>query len=602
MAAVAERIGFLAGMRLLLGAPVERALREAQSARHDRLSYEAANRILSEAARLAEPEEGGWTPIGGLGKRQLDEGDRTTLLEQARKFAAENPHAIGYLGTLRRFVLGQGAQVHIVHEDDQVKQAADAWFAEFHHWNRWDVLEDEIPMRSWRDGEVFVRRFDDPAELTVSKEVLRLLARFNTTPEELAGKDGPPEGMIFLRLIAPEAIADPSGAASEGIITPAADVCTVLGYCYCPDGARVSEIVPADEIEHVKLGVDSDVKRGRSILAPLMKRLKQYEDWLTYRILLNLARTAVVLIKKVTGSPGQVAAVRDAQEKTREDGRNDQKTKALKPMTTVHAGPGIEYEFKSPNINAPDAKDDGRAILLTIAAATGLAEYMVTGDASNANFASTMVAESPAVREFEDWQDFFTPIWTRIHRWALVAGAEAGAIKGLSTAQAQLCPIAIEWPPLLARDEQKHTEANQVRFKNGILSREGWSRDDGLDVEVEKERLKREASEVLGLPIDLVLDQLAKAVTAGVLTLDPALEAWLRKRLGVPALVEEPELEGDEVPPPAPGPRRDPPPPESDPDDEDQPRESKHQVDINLNVQTSGKPAEEEPEEEPSPA
>ena len=61
---------------------------------------------------------------------------------------------------------------------------------------------------------------------------------------------------------------------------------------------------------------------------------------------------------------------------------------------------------------------DGRHILLNIAAGSGLAEYMVTGDASNANYSSSMVAESPAVKEFEDIQDeskdAYIEIWDRV--------------------------------------------------------------------------------------------------------------------------------------------------------------------------------------------
>jgi hypothetical protein len=38
---------------------------------------------------------------------------------------------------------------------------------------------------------------------------------------------------------------------------------------------------------------------------------------------------------------------------------------------------------------------------------TGLPEFMITGDASNGNYASTMIAEGPGEREIEDWQDFF---------------------------------------------------------------------------------------------------------------------------------------------------------------------------------------------------
>jgi len=542
-----RRPGMLSMLRAVVAAPFEQRLLAEERARHDRLSYEAANAVLAEVVKRVEPENDGFVPIDTQGKRELDQTTQTSLREAAQRAALENTHAAGYLGSLRRFVIGKGATISVEHESPEVAKACDTWLAQFQKWNNWEKLEDEIPERTWRDGEAFIRRFDEPPELDVAPLVAQLLLRAGTSLEQLReGNEDPPEGMIFLRLVPAEQIADPNTTVTHGIVTAKEDVQTVLGYCWCPDGKTVKEVIPASELLHVKGRVDSDVKRGRSQLEPLLKRIRQFEDWLNYRITLNLMRTAVVLVKEVTGSPGQIAGIRDAQQKEREDTPGAARAqKMLKPGTTVHASPGVKYEFKNPNINAQDAKEDGRSILLTLAAASGLPEYMFTGDASNANYSSTMVAESPGVREFESWQDFFTPVFEQLHRWALIAAARAQQVEGLTEEEAQTIEIKVEWPPLLARDEAEHAAANKVRRDAGVLSLEGMARDEGIDWEVEKERLEAEAEDPPKQPVATLLDRIAQATMAGVLTPDPNLETFVRHGMGIPALVEEQPLDAD---------------------------------------------------------
>lgn len=555
-----QRPGIGTMLRSVIAAPFEERVLRETAARHERLQYEAANAVLTEIVQRVTPEDDGFLPLDGIGKRELDTATAQSLREAAQRAALENTHAVGYLESLRRFVVGQGATITVEHDDDKVAKACDDWLTQFRMWNRWDTLEDEIPGRTWRDGECFIRRFDAPPDPELDPAVARRLAGI-ASAEDLRPDEDPPEGMIFLRLVPAEQIADPQGTISHGIVTARNDVETVLGYCWCPDGKNLKEVVPAGELLHVKARVDSDVKRGRSLLEPLLKRLRQYEDWLNYRITLNLMRTAVVLVKTIQGSPGQIAGVRDAQQKERDDKPGATRgLKMLRPGTTVHASPGVSYEFKNPQINAPDAAEDGRAILLTLAAASGLAEYMFTGDGSNANYSSTMIAESPSVREFESWQDFFTPVFEQLHRWALVAAARANAIEGLTEEQAKTIPITVAWPPMLARNEAEHAAANKIRREAGVLSQEGMARDEGIDWPVEKERLAQEAKDPPKLPISVLLKDIAAATQAGVLTPDEGLENKVRSGLDIPALVaEEPDPldpENPDVPPMPPVDRR----------------------------------------------
>lgn len=484
-----------------LRSPIERMALSESEARYQRAAVDAATTMAEQVVRRVEPDNDDFTQLlsgRGLLTRDLDEATAADLRQAAFEASLRNPHAIGYLRSLQRFVVGQGPTVTFEIEDEALAGRVSEWWKLFKGLNKWDCLEDEIPVRLWRDGEIFLRRSLQRAEGPVGgdlNETTRTWLTRHGMSEDMLDRPMAPAGMVFCRFIPPEHIRDPDGKISHGILTAGDDVQTVLGYVVSVDGQGVTELVPASEVLHEKIRVDSDVKRGRSILEPILRRSKQYEDWLTYRIMLNYVRSAVALIKKVTGTPTQVANIRAAQAKDRETTLNDRKAKMLKPGTTITATGGIEYDYLSPNIQAQDAQHDGRAIQLNMAAATGLPEYMFTGDASNANFASTMVAESPAVREFEDWQDTFRPVFEQVARWVLEAAAQYEAVEGLTPEVAAEIKIAVTFPPMLARDELKHTQANQIRQSGGILSREGWAEDEGIDYDIEKERIAAERAE-----------------------------------------------------------------------------------------------------------
>jgi len=478
----------------VIRAPLEERMLRMQAARHERLQVEAANQFLGEVVRRVQPENDGYIPVTGLTTRELDEATQVTLREQALRASLESDHLIGYLRSLLRFVMGKGVQLTPEIDDEVLTERINDWWKLFRKWNDWDKLEDEIPWRTWRDGELFIRRFvstGEPPEL--DPKVERVIAGF-----DMGEIETPPEGMLLVRMVPPEHITDPSKTVSHGIVTAKNDVQTVIGYCWCTDGKTLKEFVPASEMHHIKIRVDSDVKRGRSLLEPFLKRDKQYEDWLQYRIALNLVRAAVVLVKKYEKATGeQLSSIRNAQQPTREDITNDRRQRMLRPGSVFHATGGINYEFLSPNLQAQDAQHDGRNILLSMAAAAGLPEYLFTGDSSNANYASTLVSEGPALREFEYWQDFFESHYIRLYRWGLEAASEHGLIEGLRPEDVEGLPVKAEWPPLMDRNELEHAKALDIYHGMGIMSKEGAARDVGIDWDTEKERIAAEREEAI---------------------------------------------------------------------------------------------------------
>lgn len=498
-----DRPGMLTMLGSVIRAPFEDRLARIEESRYERLAHKTASSMLEQTARLVQPDDDGYTQLlGQVGSdRGLDSATSAELRKHAIRASYRSPLMVGYLRTLKRFVMGTGPTFHPMTDDEGLNERISEWWDYVALVNKWDTLEDEIPWRTWRDGEAFIRRFthghNGPIKSTFTATVAQRLAKLGVKRPMIQG-NSLLRGTTLLRILDPDQIEDPEGVIKNGIVTSSDDVQNVLGYLWNPEPGKSDavEFVPAAEMEHTPINVDSDVQRGRSQLEPLLERDQQFNDWLKYRLALNLARTAIVLHKQVEGAtPTQLAALRDP--KQRDSPGNDRKTRMFKPFTTITTGKGVEYKLLTPNLQAQDAQHDGRSLQLNMAAATGFPEFMFTGDSSNANYASALVSEGPAFREFESWQDFFTPVYRRIYRWAMEDGAKAGQIKGLEAEAAKELPVEVRWPNIEVRDPEQRAKRNEILHRNRVLSLETWATDAGLEWEVERKRLERELQDEL---------------------------------------------------------------------------------------------------------
>lgn len=480
--------------------PLEEALARREVQEATRAQAQAVLTKFEAATRRVRDREDGWIPLLGAGTDgdEITAEDRMELLQRAREAHRSDPLIVGYWKSLMAYVVGEGVSISAATDDDQLNGRLDEWWGQFKRVNGWDKrVEEQIPERLWRDGEVFLRFTEQevggpPRGWEPTSKALARLRDLGATDEEIRPDRRVPAGMTHVRFVRPEHVRDPKGRISHGVVTSAQDVQTVLGYIVAPDATDAQgEFVPASDMLHEKIRVDAEVKRGRSLYEPLLKRNEQYEDWLNYRILLNLARTAVVLIKKMEGATaGEVSNIRSQQQDEVDHG-SDRKQKMLKPLSTFHSS-GIDYEFKSPNLDAQDAQKDGRSILLNMATATLLPEFMFSGDSSNANYSSTLVSEGPALKEFTNQRDTIATIYAEVWRRAMTTAAEQAQIEGLSPDQARDLEPALEWPTMEVRDEKAHHQAMQILFMNGVISRQTWQEDAGLDPDQEERRMEQE--------------------------------------------------------------------------------------------------------------
>lgn len=442
-----------------------------------------ARQMLESLPEFARDEdENQWKALS-TGKKVYSETDVEEMQEQANSIYYKNPLARGIIETLVNFVVGKECKIIALDEDPKVQ----AYWDKFCRVNDFDKKSKEIVRRTLRDGEPFIRFFEPGETADVQK----------------------------IRFVEPSEIKDSTNTHSYGIETDPGDVEKVLNYhrTFEKDKVQTPEVIPADDIIHEKINVDSNVKRGVSFFVGIASYITKYKGWLDDRIVLNKIRTAHNLIVKVTGiSPKTYAAkFDDTTGKTTSGGTP--KKKMPKSGSVLIANQGVDYEFKGLNIHASDTKDDGRAILLMIVVGTNLAEYMVTGDASNANYSSTMVAESPAVKAFEAWQDTFGKVFQKIYRKVISYGIEHGALpenskktittfdkeKGVEVTEEEEVETSrdcqVDFPILIHRDVKDEHESLQIARLNGWVSDRTASGKLGYDYDEEQDQLAREEAQ-----------------------------------------------------------------------------------------------------------
>ena len=129
-----------------------------------------------------------------------------------------------------------------------------------------------------------------------------------------------------------------------------------------------------------------------------------------------------------------------------------------------------------------------QAELRAIASRLVMPEFMLTSDASNANYASTMVAEGPAVKRFQRLQHEMIEDDRQV-MWRVLAGAvEAGRLPAEALRSIDIQAIA---PTLAVRDRLKDAQADQILLRNGAMSAQTMAMRHGLDPDREQRAIAR---------------------------------------------------------------------------------------------------------------
>lgn len=429
-------------------------------ARYQRLIQEQLLSILEREPR--ELAESSWQPLNASqpGSKSFTHSQTTPrdIREKARNLVATNPHARNVLRLLENYVVGSGLSLAFdqQHQNTNLAQQLQTLWKQFLAGNAPHFSFLSFARRQWRDGEVFVRKFPQAT--------------------------WPPQ----IRFIDPELVQpDDEDPTTQGILTDWNDAETPVEYLILPPQEHARPVpISAHEIHHTKIGVDANEKRGISYFAPLIEPLEKYEKWLETELQARKLQSSIVLWRKVQGTPSQInSAVNQSSTLAGTGVRKE----TFHPGTIVTTSQGTDIQFLSPNTNFGDSIPLGRSILLCAAAAAGLPEFMLTSDASNANFASTMVAEGPAVKLFAAEQHALTSELNRLVTWIM---AEATTLDLIPRNWREQVDLKWSLPNLVSRDRPRERLADLRLAEAEILSKAEVARRDGVD----PQQMQREIS------------------------------------------------------------------------------------------------------------
>jgi hypothetical protein len=421
----------------------------------------------------ADSIDGWWLPVGSTGGGSARNGDGPfneqmlgELRAQCRRLAATNEFAINGLENRISYIVGPGHSYRAtickgMDASCDVAMQVQHVIERFVDENRWQLRQQEIIRRIDRDGEAFLRFFADR------------------------------DGMTRVRFIEPDQVTTPTGlagdpSASFGIQTEVDDVETVLAYYV--DG----ELVEASDVQHRRANVDFNVKRGLPLYVPVRKNLRRAERLLRNMSIVAEIQSAIALIRKHRGASrsGIEQFVADTSVAGVSDpGHSSGRTRHFSqygPGTILDAPAGMEYDFPTRGLDASSFVTVLQAELRAIAARLVMPEFMFTSDASNANFASTMVAEGPAIRMFERLQSTLIE-QDRAVMWRVVDNAIAAG--ALPPSVRDVVDIQIIPPSLHVRDQLKQAQVDRIAFNHGVLSPQTWSQHLGLDYDQEQKNL-----------------------------------------------------------------------------------------------------------------
>lgn len=228
----------------------------------------------------------------------------------------------------------------------------------------------------------------------------------------------------------------------------------------CPPGAKrgVSDFYPIQEVLERKYILGRNLAVGASIQAAIAY-IRQHAG--------NVSRADVV--QQLSNALDSFSRSATAN---RSDGRTQQ---TFSPGTVIDVSANAQYHAGPlGELKSAVFIEVCSYLMRCIGIRWLMPEYMISGDASNANFSSTLVAESPFVRARESDQRRFTGHFRRILWAAIKIAHDAGRFGQWVQTWQQLrwlVDLRIKAPQVASRDKQQLLEELLALYDKQLISR-----------------------------------------------------------------------------------------------------------------------------------
>lgn len=271
------------------------------------------------------------------------------------------------------------------------------------------------------------------------------------------------------------------------------------------------EFIPPQEMIHLNLNTPTGVKRGLSDFYAVYLTLERAGKLLGNTLQGSAIQATIAYIKE--HAPGATAASIQSIANSKADqiltvnkpggGTKQVRQRKFEPGTIIETGANTKYHAGPlGSVNGPQFVNIVQAAFRVAGARWAMPEYMISGDASNGNYASILTAGGPFDRATQARQGFYKTPFERAHWMALGIRCRRGqfarfGIYTLDQLQAAV-KINVTAPTVAVQDSEKEESIRERRKKAGVLSARTWADQVGLDYDAEvKNGAKEDATDVL---------------------------------------------------------------------------------------------------------
>lgn len=409
----------------------------------------------------------------------------------------------GALDTLANYTLAGGFAFKVEPENDTERQAVllaravqdtvDR-FVDENDFN--GVIDREIHLRSREDGEAIVG-FDEE-EICAGRVLLEFIE-----PDQLTEPLRPDQLEDWLASEYPECCTGNPECWKFGVHTPARKTWKPLGYHVVRDGRGADwDYYPASRVEHIKRNVTRNAKRGVSDFLEILTDLQREAKLCGNMIQGASLQSAIAWI--LQGAQGQTSSQLssvggiDRAQKTVPSGFVGGSA-YTQNATRYPAGSILKVGFGQEYLPGPMGAERnvgfevvGQYALRRIGVRWSMPEYMISGDASNNNRASSETAESPFVKAREADQQFYKRHFLSLIWKAVKIHVESGRFvkygiqRGDYETLMRLIRIDAECPTVASRDPKVAVDSDKVLVDGGVMAKATWAARNGLDYEKEQ--------------------------------------------------------------------------------------------------------------------
>lgn len=452
-------------------------------------AFYAENLRAYEAGEVTRFNDG-WVPIDG-DTENADKTQRDLVKARARYLENNSDIAGAAVGGIVRNVVGTGIKPQARTGDERLNKEIESLWKEWTRPENCDItgqqtfeeMQAMLLRRKIVDGEILIKKVIDkrgrfPLKLQVIKS--DLLSQYLLRA---------PKTNNVIR----------SGIELNDHLQPLAywiDKKTPDRYTeYDPTRVR------ADEIIHLWTRSQPDQIRGMSDLTPIIKRLKDTQDYLDAEtVAAKIAACFSVFITTQTGAPGMVGRIGNTKDPEKK------KIQSIRPGMIKYLAPGESVTTANPSRGIASAKDYVSIQERLAGAGLGLSYELMSRDFNSSSFSAARQGMLEDRKTFEPIQQFLSAhLCTPIYREWLDTCVLAGILDIPDYFANREAYQAVEWvtPGWSWIDPQKEVNADISAIQNGGKTLSQWCAERGYDwrEQLEQMALEKETAESLGLKL-----------------------------------------------------------------------------------------------------